>query len=101
MRVCLLFHVPMKSNSWSSNCVKLVEALARSMPIVLMQVSPRVGAQEMLPNGNELVRCAQFLIVAVGADGVPQQMILDMKKTQDESRNMVEYSSCWYEDYAP
>ena len=42
----------------------------------------RVGAQEMLPNGNELVRCAQFLIVAVGADGIPQQMILDMKKTQ-------------------
>ena len=42
----------------------------------------RNGPHEMLPSGNELVRVAQFLVVAVGADGVTQQMILDMKKTQ-------------------
>jgi len=42
----------------------------------------RVGANEMLPSGNELVRAAQFLVVAIGEDGATQQMILDMKKTQ-------------------
>ena len=42
----------------------------------------RVGAHEMLPCGNALVRAAQCLVVAVGEDGATQQMILDMKKTQ-------------------
>jgi len=42
----------------------------------------RVGANEMLPSGNELVRSAQFLVLAFGEDGVPHQMICDMKKTQ-------------------
>ena len=42
----------------------------------------RVGANEMLPSGNELVRAAQFLVLGVGKDGVTTQMICDMKKTQ-------------------
>jgi len=42
----------------------------------------RVGANEMLPNGNELVRSAQFLVLAYNADGMTTQMICDMKKTQ-------------------
>jgi hypothetical protein len=42
----------------------------------------RVGANEMLPSGNELVRSAQFLVLAFGEDGMPHQMICDMKKTQ-------------------
>tara|TARA_Y100000114_G_scaffold48408_2_gene44095 strand:- start:1658 stop:2458 length:801 start_codon:yes stop_codon:yes gene_type:complete len=42
----------------------------------------RNGANEMLPSGNELVRSAQFLVLAFGDDGIPQQMICDMKKTQ-------------------
>ena len=42
----------------------------------------RTGANEMLPSGNELVRSAQFLVLAFGDDGIPQQMICDMKKTQ-------------------
>jgi hypothetical protein len=42
----------------------------------------RMGANEILPSGNELVRAAQFLVVAIDENGVTQQMILDMKKTQ-------------------
>ena len=42
----------------------------------------RNGSVELLPSGNELVRSYQFLVLAVGDDGVTQQMICDMKKTQ-------------------
>ena len=42
----------------------------------------RVGANEMLPNGNELVRSAQFLVLAYDENGMTSQMICDMKKTQ-------------------
>lgn len=42
----------------------------------------RVGANEMLPNGNELVRSAQFLVLQYDETGVTNQMICDMKKTQ-------------------
>ena len=42
----------------------------------------RVGANEMLPSGNELVRVAQFLVLGVDKDGATTQMICDMKKTQ-------------------
>ena len=42
----------------------------------------RTGSNEILPNGNELVRSAQYLVIAVDDDGVTQQMVLDMKKTQ-------------------
>ena len=42
----------------------------------------RNGSIEMLPNGNELVRSAQFLVLGVDADGSTSQMICDMKKTQ-------------------
>ena len=61
----------------------------------------RVGANEMLPSGNELVRAAQFLVVAIGEDGATQQMILDMKKNPDEGCQAVEYSPCGYEADAP
>ena len=42
----------------------------------------RNGSVEMLPNGNELVRSAQFLVLGIDADGATTQMICDMKKTQ-------------------
>ena len=42
----------------------------------------RVAANEILPNGNELVRSAQFLVLAYDEDGMTSQMICDMKKTQ-------------------
>ena len=42
----------------------------------------RVGANELLPNGNELVRSAQFLVLAYDDNGMTSQMICDMKKTQ-------------------
>ncbi len=42
----------------------------------------RVGANELLPNGNELVRSAQFLVLAYDENGMTTQMICDMKKTQ-------------------
>jgi len=42
----------------------------------------RVGSNELLPNGNELVRSAQFLVLAYNEDGMTNQMICDMKKTQ-------------------
>ena len=42
----------------------------------------RVGSSEMLPNGNELVRSAQFLVLAYDDNGMTTQMICDMKKTQ-------------------
>ena len=37
----------------------------------------RTGSNEILPNGNELVRSAQYLVIAVDDDGVTQQMVLD------------------------
>ena len=42
----------------------------------------RNGANEILPNGNELVRSAQFLVLAYDDNGMTTQMICDMKKTQ-------------------
>jgi hypothetical protein len=42
----------------------------------------RMGSNEILPSGNELVRSAQFLILAVDANGITSQLICDMKKTQ-------------------
>ena len=42
----------------------------------------RQGSNEVLPNGNELVRSAQFLILAYDKKGITTQMICDMKKTQ-------------------
>jgi hypothetical protein len=42
----------------------------------------RVGSNEILPSGNELVRSAQFLLVTVGEDGRTSELICDMKKTQ-------------------
>lgn len=43
----------------------------------------RDGSSEILPNGNELVRSAQHLVLIVDMEtGATQQAILDMKKTQ-------------------
>ena len=42
----------------------------------------RTGANEVLSNGNELVRSAQFLVLAYDENGITSQMICDMKKTQ-------------------
>ena len=42
----------------------------------------RNGANEMLPSGNELVRSAQYLVLAYDADGMTSQLVCDMKKTQ-------------------
>ena len=42
----------------------------------------REGTIEMLPNGNELVRTHQHLVIATSADGSIAPSVLDMKKTQ-------------------
>ena len=42
----------------------------------------REGTIEMLPNGNELVRTHQHLVIAMSADGTIAPSVLDMKKTQ-------------------
>ena len=42
----------------------------------------RVGSNEILPSGNELVRSAQFLLLTVDKDGRTSELICDMKKTQ-------------------
>ena len=42
----------------------------------------REGTIEMLPNGNELVRTHQHLVIAKSADGTIAPSVLDMKKTQ-------------------
>ena len=42
----------------------------------------REGTIEMLPNGNELVRTHQHLVIAQSADGTIAPSVLDMKKTQ-------------------
>ena len=42
----------------------------------------REGTIEMLPNGNELVRTHQHLVIAKSADGTIAPCVLDMKKTQ-------------------
>lgn len=42
----------------------------------------RMGSNEILPSGNELVRSAQFLVIAVDSEGRTSQLICDMKKTQ-------------------
>ena len=42
----------------------------------------RNGPFEMLPSGNELVRSAQYLVLAYNEDGLTSQLVCDMKKTQ-------------------
>lgn len=42
----------------------------------------RNGPFEMLPSGNELVRSAQYLVLAYDAVGMTSQLVCDMKKTQ-------------------
>tara|TARA_R110000751_G_scaffold47472_1_gene106293 strand:+ start:244 stop:1059 length:816 start_codon:yes stop_codon:yes gene_type:complete len=42
----------------------------------------RNGPFEMLPSGNELVRSAQYLVLAYNEDGMTSQLVCDMKKTQ-------------------
>ena len=42
----------------------------------------RNGAKEILPNGNELVKSDQHYCILVGADGMTQPAIVDMKSTQ-------------------
>ena len=42
----------------------------------------REGTIELLPNGNELVRTHQHLVIAQSADGTIAPSVLDMKKTQ-------------------
>ena len=59
-----------------------------------------VGSSETLLNGNELVRSAQFLVLAYDDNGMTTQMICDMKKTQMKVAIM-EYQTRWSEDYAP
>ena len=61
----------------------------------------RVGANEMLPNGNELVRSAQFLVLAYDDNGMTTQMICDMKKTQMKIAKQWNTTSRWSEDHAP
>ena len=79
----------------------VVASLARSIPNNPdIRQANRVGANEMLPSGNELVRAAQFLVVAIGEDGATQQMILDMKKTQMKVAKQWN-SPCGYEADAP
>ena len=45
-------------------------------------MTSREGTIEMLPNGNELVRTHQHLVIAKSADGTIAPCVLDMKKTQ-------------------
>ena len=45
-------------------------------------MTSREGTIEMLPNGNELVRTHQHLVIAQSADGTIAPSVLDMKKTQ-------------------
>ena len=45
-------------------------------------MTSREGTIEMLPNGNELVRTHQHLVIAKSADGTIAPSVLDMKKTQ-------------------
>jgi len=42
----------------------------------------RVGAAEILPNGNELVKSDQHFCLVLGKDGMFQPAIVDMKSTQ-------------------
>ncbi len=42
----------------------------------------RVGASEILPNGNELVKSDQHFCLLLGEDGMFQPVIVDMKSTQ-------------------
>ena len=45
-------------------------------------MTSREGTIELLPNGNELVRTHQHLVIAQSADGTIAPSVLDMKKTQ-------------------
>ena len=45
-------------------------------------MTTREGSIETLPNGNELVRAHQHLVIAQSADGTVAPSVLDMKKTQ-------------------
>jgi hypothetical protein len=58
----------------------------------------RVGASEILPNGNELVKSDQHFCLLLGEDGMFQPVIVDMKstvwslKTTEESND----KGSWY-----
>jgi hypothetical protein len=45
-------------------------------------MTSREGTIELLPNGNELVRTHQHLVIAMSVDGTIAPSVLDMKKTQ-------------------
>ena len=45
-------------------------------------MTSRENTTELLPNGNELVRTHQHLVIAKSADGTIAPSVLDMKKTQ-------------------
>ena len=45
-------------------------------------MTSREGTIELLPNGNELVRTHQHLVIAQSTDGTIAPSVLDMKKTQ-------------------
>ena len=45
-------------------------------------MTSRENTVELLPNGNELVRTHQHLVIAQSADGTIAPSVLDMKKTQ-------------------
>ena len=61
----------------------------------------RVGANEMLPSGNELVRAAQFLVVAIGEERCNPADDSRYEEDPDEGCQAVEHSPCGYEADAP
>jgi len=48
----------------------------------ILNRTERVGAKEMLPNGNELVKSDQHYSLIVMPDGMYQPIVIDMKSTQ-------------------
>ena len=60
----------------------------------------RNGSVEMLPNGNELVRSAQFLVLGIDGDGFGDPDDLRYEEDSDEDSQAVEYSPGWSEDSA-
>lgn len=48
----------------------------------ILQRTTRAGAKEVLPTGNELVKSDQHYCLIVGADGVAQPAVIDMKSSQ-------------------
>jgi len=47
-----------------------------------LQQTTRNGGQELLPNGNELVKSDQHFCLILGEDGMFQPAVVDMKSTQ-------------------